>query len=121
MARKLWSWSVATVSRSASVRANEKPAEAYQKAEKDLNAVTNNSLRNNVRTIDYPGLEKDAEAREGVVCRDARVLARARTSTMPSSSSRPASRPPRDLETAAAAMNYNGVLRRRTRWLGPTV
>jgi hypothetical protein len=41
------------------VRANEKPSDAYQKAEKDLNAA-NNSLRNHVKAIDYPGLEKDA-------------------------------------------------------------
>src|SRR5580658_7702640 len=44
-----------------SVAAEEKPSEAYQKAEKDLN-VTNNSLRNNVKSIDYAGLEKDAVA-----------------------------------------------------------
>ena len=43
------------------LRANEKPSEAYQKAEQALQAA-NNSLRNHVKNIDYPGLQKDAEA-----------------------------------------------------------
>jgi hypothetical protein len=43
------------------VAGNEKASEAYQKAEKDLN-VANNSMRNNVKNIDYTGLEKDALA-----------------------------------------------------------
>jgi hypothetical protein len=42
------------------LRANEKPGEAYQKAEQGLQAA-NNSMRNHVKAIDYPGLEKDAE------------------------------------------------------------
>jgi hypothetical protein len=43
------------------LRANEKPGEAYQKAEQGLQAA-NNALRNHVKAIDYPALEKDAEA-----------------------------------------------------------
>jgi hypothetical protein len=43
------------------LRANEKPSETYQKAEQGLQAASN-ALRNHVKAIDYPGLEKDAEA-----------------------------------------------------------
>src|SRR3974377_1462921 len=43
------------------LRANEKPSEAYQKAEQGLQTATN-SLRNHVKAIDYAGLEKDGEA-----------------------------------------------------------
>jgi len=88
--------------------ANEKPAEAYQKAEKDLN-TTNNSLRNNVKAIDYSGLEKDAaslkaaftvmlaywqekKAEDAIKFIQTGITAAA------------------DLDTAAKAMNYNGVL-----------
>jgi len=52
---------VAALVMGVAVRANEKASEAYQKAEKDLNAA-NNSMRNNVKNIDYGGLEKDADA-----------------------------------------------------------
>ena len=91
-----------------SVRASEKPAEAYQKAEKDLNA-TNNSLRNNVKSIDYAGLEKDAVAlkasfavmlefwQEKKVDDAVKFIQTGMTAAG-------------DLETAAKAMNYNGVL-----------
>lgn len=41
------------------LQANEKPSEAYQQAMKGLQAATN-SMRNHVKNIDYPGLEKDA-------------------------------------------------------------
>ena len=41
------------------VRANEKPSEAYQKAEKELN-VANNALRNDVKVIDFVAMAKDA-------------------------------------------------------------
>src|ERR1700681_3863927 len=91
-----------------SVRASEKPAEAYQKAEKDLN-VTNNSLRNNVKSIDYPGLENDAVALKAALAvllefwqekkvDDAIKFVQAGIAAAG------------DLETAAKAMNYNGVL-----------
>jgi hypothetical protein len=44
------------------VRANEKPTESYQKAEKELNTA-NTSLRNNLRgNIDFAIMGKDAEA-----------------------------------------------------------
>ena len=43
------------------VHANEKPSEAYQQAMKGLQAATN-SMRTHVKAIDYPGLEKDADA-----------------------------------------------------------
>ena len=52
---------VAALVMGVAVRANEKASEAYQKAEKGLNAA-NNSMRNNVKNIDYGGLEKDADA-----------------------------------------------------------
>jgi hypothetical protein len=43
------------------LQANEKPSEAYQKAEQGLQTATN-SLRNHVKAIDYAGLQKDGEA-----------------------------------------------------------
>ncbi len=91
-----------------SVRASEKPAEAYQKAEKDLN-VTNNSLRNDVKSIDYPGLEKDAVAlkasfavmlefwQQKGVDDAVKFIQTGMTAAG-------------DLQTAAKAMNYDGVL-----------
>jgi hypothetical protein len=41
------------------VRANEKPSAEYQKAMKDL-AAASNSLRVNVKNLDYSAIEKDA-------------------------------------------------------------
>jgi mono/diheme cytochrome c family protein len=41
------------------LRANEKPSDAYQKAMKDLGAA-NQSLRNNVTAKDYDAIAKDA-------------------------------------------------------------
>jgi hypothetical protein len=91
-----------------SVLASEKPNETYQKAEKDLN-TTNNSLRNNVKAIDYPGLTKDAVALKASFAvmleywqekkvDDAVKFIQAGVAAAG------------DLGTAAKAMNYNGVL-----------
>ena len=41
------------------VHANEKPTPQFQAAMKELGAV-NNALRNNLKTLDYPAIEKDA-------------------------------------------------------------
>jgi hypothetical protein len=88
--------------------ANEKPAEAYQKAERDLNS-TNNSLRNNVKSIDYPGLEKDAASLKAAFAvmltyweeKKAEDAIKFIQTGIAAAG---------DLDTAAKAMNYNGVL-----------
>ncbi len=41
------------------VHANEKPTPQFQAAMKELGSV-NNALRNNLKTLDYPAIEKDA-------------------------------------------------------------
>jgi hypothetical protein len=90
------------------VQANEKPTEAYQAAEKQLQAA-NNSLRNNVKNIDYPGLQKDAAAFKaafGVMLqfwqeKKADDAIKFVQDGMAGAGA---------LETAAQAMNYNGVL-----------
>jgi hypothetical protein len=43
------------------LHANEKPSDAYQQAMKGLQTATN-TMRNHVKNIDYPGLEKDADS-----------------------------------------------------------
>ena len=43
------------------IQANEKPTPEYQKAMKELGTV-NNRLRNNLKSIDYAAIEKDAVA-----------------------------------------------------------
>jgi hypothetical protein len=88
--------------------ANEKPNEAYQKAEKDLQAA-NNSLRNNVKNIEYASLQKDAEAFKasfGVMLQfwqDKKVDDAVKFA-------QDGIKAAGDLDTAAQAMNYNGVL-----------
>jgi hypothetical protein len=88
--------------------ANEKPTEAYQKAEKDLN-ITNNSLRNNVKSIEYAGLEKDAVALKAAFAvmlefwQEKKVEDAVKFIQTGITAAG-------DLETAAKAMNYNGVL-----------
>src|SRR5262245_29552166 len=63
MVRKLVLLVVSTVvSLALPVTANEKPSEAYQKAEKELNTAVNNSLRANLKDINYPAIQKDAES-----------------------------------------------------------
>jgi hypothetical protein len=90
------------------VRANEKATEAYQKAEKDLNAA-NNSMRNNVKNIDYAGLEKDAgafKASFGVMLgywQEKKVEDAVKYV-------QDGLKGADDLKVAAKAMNYNGVL-----------
>jgi hypothetical protein len=90
------------------VRASDKPPEGYQKAEKDLDAA-NTSLRNDVKAIDYTALERDA------------LAMRAAFGTMleywQAKKTQDAIKFVQDgivgtvaLETAAKAMNYNGVL-----------
>jgi hypothetical protein len=90
------------------IRAGEKAPDDYQRAEKALNAA-NTSLRNNVKNIDYAGLEKDA------------LAMRASFTTMleywESKKVDDAIKYVQDglkgvgdLEAAAKAMNYNGVL-----------
>jgi hypothetical protein len=99
---------VTAISLAFPVRANEKPSEAYQKAEKDLNAA-NNSQRNNVKNIDYAGLQKDAAAFKASFAvmlqfwqeRKADDAVKFVQDGIKSAG---------DLETAAQAMNYNGVL-----------
>jgi hypothetical protein len=90
------------------VRANEKPSEAYQKAEKDLNAA-NNSMRNNVKSIDYPGLQKDAAAFKAsfdvMLQYWQEKKAEDAVKFVEDGLKRAA-----DLDVAAQAMNYNGVL-----------
>ena len=90
------------------VRAGEKPPEAYQKAEKDLNAA-NTALRTDVKEIAYDNLQKDALAMRAAFnvmldywkekkAEDAIKLAQdGIKGTM-------------DLEAAAKAMNYQAVM-----------
>ena len=89
--------------------ANEKPSDTYQKAEKALNDVANKSLRSNLTDRNYPGLVKDAEAVQasfavmldywkGKNVEDAMTYVQTGIKAA------------EDLKTAAAAMNYNGVL-----------
>ena len=90
------------------LRANEKPSEAYQKAEQALQAA-NNSLRNHVKNIDYPGLEKDAEAFKAsfavmLTYWEEKKVADAITFVQDGIKGAEA------LGVAAAAMNYNGAL-----------
>jgi len=91
------------------VMANEKPSEVYQKAEKDLNVAANNSLRGNLKDINYPGIQKDAESIQvalsvmldywkGKNVEDA--VAFVQTGLKAAA----------DLKTAAGAMDYQGVL-----------
>ena len=90
------------------LRADEKPTEDYQKAEKALNTA-NNAMRNHVKSIDYPSLEKDAAAFKeafGVMLAywqdkkmdDAVKFVRDGLTGVTA------------LETAAKSMNYDGVL-----------
>jgi hypothetical protein len=46
-------------------QANEKPTPEYQKAMKELGAV-NNHLRNSLKDIDFPAIEKDAAAMKAI-------------------------------------------------------
>ena len=99
---------VTAISLAFPARANEKPAEAYQKAEKDLQAA-NNSLRNDVKNINYPGLQKDADAFKAPFAvmlqfwqeKKADDAVKYIQDGMKGAD---------DLGTAAQAMNYNGVL-----------
>jgi hypothetical protein len=90
------------------VRASEKASEEYQKAEKSLNAA-NNSMRNNVKNIDYSGLEKDAEAFKASF---SVMLAYWQEKKVDDAIKfvQDGLRGVEDLTTAAKAMNYNGVL-----------
>jgi hypothetical protein len=90
------------------VRANEKASEEYQKAEKSLNAA-NNSMRNNVKNIDYVGLEKDAEAFKASF---SVMLAYWQEKKVDDAIKfvQDGLKGVEDLATAAKAMNYNGVL-----------
>src|SRR5436190_8553487 len=86
----------------------EKAPESYQQAEKTLNAV-NNSLRNNVKNIDYPGLEKDA----GTLKQSFTVMLefwQARKADDAVKFVEDGLKAAGDLDTAAKAMNYNAVL-----------
>jgi hypothetical protein len=91
-----------------SLRASEKPPEAYQKAEKALNTA-NNTLRNNVKSIDYAGLEKDAATLKASFA----VMLEYWQSKKADDAVKfveDGIKAAGDLETAAKAMNYNGVL-----------
>jgi hypothetical protein len=90
------------------VRANEKASDEYQKAEKSLNAA-NNSMRNNVKNIDYVGLEKDAEAFKASF---SVMLAYWQEKKVDDAIKfvQDGLKGVEDLATAAKAMNYNGVL-----------
>jgi hypothetical protein len=46
-------------------QANEKPTPEYQKAMKELGSV-NNRLRNSLKDIDFPAIEKDAAAMKAI-------------------------------------------------------
>jgi hypothetical protein len=89
-------------------QANEKPTETYQAAEKQLQAA-NNSLRNNVKNIDYAGLQKDAATFKAAFAvmlqfweeKKADDAIKFVQDGMTNAGA---------LETAAQAMNYNGVL-----------
>ena len=87
------------------LRANEKPGEAYQKAEQGLQAA-NNSLRNHVKNIDYPGLQKDAEAFK------ASFTVMLAYSKVPDAITfiRDGIKGAEALDVAASAMNYDGTL-----------
>ena len=89
-------------------QANEKAPEAYQKAEKGLNAA-NNSMRNNVKNIDYDGLEKDAEAFKASF---SVMLAFWQEKKVDDAIKfvQDGVKGANDLAAAAKAMNYNGVL-----------
>ena len=90
------------------MRASEKAPEAYQKAEKDLNAA-NNSMRNNVKSINYEGLEKDAESFKASFNV---MLAYWQEKKMEDAVKyvQDGVKGADDLTAAAKAMNYNGVL-----------
>jgi hypothetical protein len=47
------------------IQANQKPTPEYQNAMKELGAV-NNRLRNNLKSIDYAAIEKDAVAMKAI-------------------------------------------------------
>jgi hypothetical protein len=90
------------------VLANEKPSAAYQKAEKDLNAATT-ALRSNVKDIKYDALQQDALAMRAAFnvmldfwkekkAEDAIKLAQ------------DGIKGTEELEAAAKAMNYQGVM-----------
>ena len=91
------------------LQAGEKAPEDYQRAEKTLNATANNSLRTNVKNIDYPGLEKDAAAMRAAFTT---MLAfwQARKVDDAIKFLQDGLKGVDDLEAAAKAMNYNGVL-----------
>jgi len=90
------------------LRANEKPGEAYQKAEQGLQAA-NNSLRNHVKNIDYPGLQKDAEAFKASFTV---MLAYWEEKKVPDAITfvRDGIKGAEALDVAASAMNYDGTL-----------
>ena len=90
------------------LQANEKPSEAYQKAEQGLQAASN-SLRNHVKAIDYAGLEKDAESFKTAFSAtlsywQEKKLDDAVTLVQEGLKGADA------LDAAAKSMNYNGVL-----------
>jgi len=90
------------------VKANEKASEAYQKAEKDLQAA-NNTLRNNVKNIDYPALQKDAAAFKASFGAMLEFW-QAKKADDAVKFVQDGIKGAADLEAAALAMNYNGVL-----------
>jgi hypothetical protein len=53
------------VLRALPTQANEKPTPEYQKAMKELGSV-NNRLRNSLKDIDFPAIEKDAAAMKAI-------------------------------------------------------
>ncbi len=90
------------------VRAGERAPDDYQQAEKALNAA-NNSLRNNVKNIDYAGLEKDAAAMRASFTT---MLAFWEAKKVDDAIKfvQDGLKGVGDLEVAAKAQNYNGVL-----------
>lgn len=89
-------------------QANEKPTPEYQKAMKELGSV-NNRLRNSLKDIDFPAIEKDAAAMKAIFAvvltywqekkvDDAMKLAQDGVKAAT------------DLETAAKAQNHPGVV-----------
>jgi hypothetical protein len=90
------------------VKANEKATEAYQKAEKGLQAA-NNTLRNNVKNIDYPGLQKDAAAFKESFAEMLQFWQEKKADDAVKFI-QDGLKAAGDLEAAALAMNYNGVL-----------
>ena len=89
-------------------QANEKPTPEYQKAMKELGSV-NNRLRNSLKDIDFPAIEKDAAVMKAIFAvvltywqekkvDDAMKLAQDGVKAAT------------DLETAAKAQNHPGVV-----------